>query len=96
MTKVEYLGACAGAVWLREILSMLFGLGLEETSISCDNQSCMKFSENCMVYDRSNHIEIRYYYIRDIVHKGAMRLLFHDERGSSCRCVYQAAIKDEV
>jgi hypothetical protein len=48
-------------------MSGLFGLGLEATYIWCDNQSCMKSSENPAVYDRSKHIEIRYYYIRDIV-----------------------------
>jgi hypothetical protein len=94
--EAEYLAACAVAVWLRELLSRLFGLRLEATYIWCDNQSCMKLSENPVVYDRSKHIEIRYYYIRDIVQKGAVRLQFRDYRGSSCGRVYQAAVKDEV
>jgi hypothetical protein len=29
-----------------------------------------------MFHDRSKHIEIRYYYIRDMVQRGAMRLQF--------------------
>jgi hypothetical protein len=94
--EAEYLAACAVAVWLRELLSGLFGLGLEATYIWCDNQSCMKSSENPVVYDRSKHIEIRYYYIRDIVQKGAVRLQFRDYRGSSCGRVYQAVVEDEV
>jgi hypothetical protein len=36
-TEVEYLAACAVAVWLRELLFGLFGLGLEATCIWCDN-----------------------------------------------------------
>ena len=83
-------------MWLRELFSRLFGLILEATFIWCDNQSCMKLSENLVVYDRSKHIELIYYYIRYIVQKGAVRLQFCDYRGSSCGCVYQAVVKDEV
>jgi hypothetical protein len=67
MVEVDYFTACVVEVWLRELLSGLFGLRMKATYIWCDNQSCMKSSENLMVYDRSKHIEIRYYYIRDIV-----------------------------
>jgi hypothetical protein len=59
-----------------KLLSGLFGLGLEATCIWCDNQSCMKLSENPVFHDRSKHIEIRYYYIRDMVQRGAVRLQF--------------------
>jgi hypothetical protein len=95
-TEAEYLAACAVVVWLQELLFGLFGLGLEATYNSCDNQSCMKSSKNPVVYDRSKHIEIRYYYIRDIMQKGAVRLQFCDYRGLSCRHVYQVAVEDEV
>jgi hypothetical protein len=36
-TEAAYLTACAVAVWLRELLSGLFGLRLEATYIWCDN-----------------------------------------------------------
>jgi hypothetical protein len=95
-TEAKYLASCAVAMWLRELLSRLFGLILEVTYIWCDNQSFMKLSKNPMVYDRLKHIKIKYYYIRDIVQKGAVRLQFRDYRGSSCGRVYQAVVKDEV
>ena len=76
MAEAKYLAACAVVVWLRELLSGLFGLGLEATCIWFDNQSCMKSSENPVVYDKLKHIEIRYYYIGDIVQKGVVRLNF--------------------
>jgi hypothetical protein len=79
MSEDEYVVACATsreAVWLRKLLSGLFGLGLEATCIWCDNKSCMKLSENPVFHDRSKHIEIRYYYIRDMVQRGAVRLQF--------------------
>jgi hypothetical protein len=42
----------------------------------CDNQSCIKLSENPVFHDRSKHIEIRYHYIRDMVQKGEVRLQY--------------------
>jgi hypothetical protein len=68
--EAEYVAACAAckeAVWLRKLLSELFGLKLEATCIWCDNQSCMKLSKNLVFHDNSKHIEIKYHYIRDMV-----------------------------
>ena len=42
--------------------------------IHCDNQSCIKLSENLVFHDRSKHIEIRYHFIRDYVQRGAVQL----------------------
>jgi hypothetical protein len=73
------VAACAAsreAIWLRKLLSRLFGLELEATCIWRDNQSCMKLSENPVFHDRSKHIEIRYYYIKDMVQRGAVKLQF--------------------
>ena len=44
--------------------------------ILCDNQSCIKMSKNPMFHDRSKHIEIRYFYIGDMIHKGAIKLQY--------------------
>ena len=52
----------------------LFGQELRPTIIHCDNQSCIRLSENPVFHDRSKHIEIRYYFIRDYVHSGAVEL----------------------
>ena len=41
--------------------------------ILCDNQSCIKMIENPVLHDRSKHIEIRYFYIRDMMQKGAIK-----------------------
>jgi hypothetical protein len=49
MTEAEYIAACSTsneAVWLRKLLAGLFDLELEVTCIWCDNQSCVKLSEN--------------------------------------------------
>ena len=44
--------------------------------ILCDNQSCMKKIENPVFHDKMKHIEIRYFYIRDMVQKGAIKLQY--------------------
>jgi hypothetical protein len=68
MEKEEYIVACSTiceAIWLQNLLAGLFDLEMEATLILCDN---------LMFHDNSKHIEIRYHYIRDMVHRGAIKL----------------------
>jgi hypothetical protein len=70
--EAEYIAACDActeAVWLRKLVSGLFDQVLDLTVIYCDNQSCVKLSENPMFHDRSKHIEIKYYFLRDKVQR---------------------------
>jgi hypothetical protein len=50
--------ASCEAIWLCKLLTGLFGQVLEPTMIYCDNQSCLKLTENPIFHDRSKHIEI--------------------------------------
>ena len=64
--EVEYIAArstSCEAIWIRTLMSGLFNLELDTTMILCDNQSCIKMTENPVFHDRSKHIEIRYFYI---------------------------------
>ena len=77
--EAEYVAACSAsceAVWLRKLLSDLFDLQLDATCIYCDNQSCVKLSKNPVFHDKLKHIEIKYHYIRDKVHRGAVKLQY--------------------
>jgi hypothetical protein len=77
--EAEYMAASQAsceAIWLRKILVDLFDTKLDPTTIYCDNQSCIKLSENPVFHDRSKHIEIRYHFIRDRVQKGAVKLQY--------------------
>jgi hypothetical protein len=59
-----------------KLLTGLFDLEMEATVILCDNQSCIKITENPMFHDKSKHIEIWYHYIRDMVQRGAVKLQY--------------------
>jgi hypothetical protein len=78
-SEAEYIAASVAsseAVWLRKLLAGIFDLELEPTLIHCDNQSCVKLTENPIFHDRSKHIEIKYHYIRDMVQRGAVELQY--------------------
>jgi hypothetical protein len=60
--EAEYMAA-SQAIWLRKLLVGIFGVQLRPTVIYCDNQSCIKLSENLVFHDNSKHIEIRYHFI---------------------------------
>jgi hypothetical protein len=65
-TEAEYMAASTAsceAIWLCKLLAGLFDQELDPTVIYCDNQSCIKLSENPVFHDRSKHIEIRYHFI---------------------------------
>jgi hypothetical protein len=77
--EAEYIVACSAsceAIWLRKLMTGLFDLEMRATLILCDNQSCIKMTENPVFHDRSKHIEIRYHYIRDMVQRGALKLQY--------------------
>ena len=77
--EAEYIAASTAsceAIWLGKLLVNLFRERMEVTSILCDNQSCIKLSENPVFHDRSKHIEIRCHFIRDYVQQGVVQLRY--------------------
>jgi hypothetical protein len=77
--EAEYIAASDAsreAVWLRKLISGIFGDRLETTVIHCDNQSCLKLTENLVFHDRSKHIDMRYHYIRDMVQRKIIKLQY--------------------
>lgn len=64
------------AVWLRKLLAELFGKSLNPTVMYCDNQSCIKLSINPVFHNRLKHIKIPYHYIRDMVDRKVIKLIY--------------------
>jgi hypothetical protein len=63
-------------VWLHKILTDLLNHEMDPTIIHCDNQSCVKLSENPVFHDKSKHIEIKYHYIKDMVQRKAIHVQY--------------------
>jgi hypothetical protein len=78
-TEAEYIAACEActkSIWLRKIIFRLFDQVPDSTIIHCDNQSCIRLSKHPVFHERSKHIEIKYYFIRDKVQEGEVKLQY--------------------
>ena len=58
------------------MVSGLFGDKLKTTVVHCDNQSCIKLTENLIFYNRSKYIDMKYLYIRDLVQRKTLKLQY--------------------
>jgi hypothetical protein len=79
IAEAEYIVACSADskdIWLRNLLTGLFDLEMRATLFLCDNQSCIKMTENPVFHDRSKHIEICYHYIHVMVQSEALNLQY--------------------
>lgn len=65
------IAACE-AIWLQKLLVSLFRQRMEATNVYCDNQSCIKLSENPRFHDMSKNIDIWCHFIKDCVQRGAV------------------------
>jgi hypothetical protein len=68
------------AVWLRKLLSDLFGHDMDSSVIHCENRSCVKLSENHVFHDKSKHIEIKYHYFIDMVQRKVVHMQYLSTR----------------
>jgi hypothetical protein len=78
-TEAEYIALSMSvreAVWLHKLLADLSEHVLDSTIIHYGNQSCVKISDNPVFHDKSNHIEIKYHYIRDMVQRKEVLVLY--------------------
>ncbi|PNY05352.1 hypothetical protein L195_g001799 [Trifolium pratense] len=46
----------------------------KSTVIFCDNSSSIKVSKNPIMHGRMKHIDVRYYFLRDLVKDGTLEL----------------------
>nr|GEW18482.1 retrovirus-related Pol polyprotein from transposon TNT 1-94 [Tanacetum cinerariifolium] len=77
-TKAEYIalsGCCAKILWMRSQLTD-YGLGFNKIPMYCDNKSANALCCNNVQRSRSNHIDIRYHFIKEQVKNGVIELYF--------------------
>nr|GEW11477.1 hypothetical protein [Tanacetum cinerariifolium] len=77
-TEAEYIalsGCCAQILWMRSQLSD-YGLGFNKIPMYCYNKSVIALCCNNVQHSRSNHIDIRYHFIKERVENGVIELYF--------------------
>jgi hypothetical protein len=78
-TEAEFVAAAACAcqgIWLRKILSQLGHTPEKSTTVFCDNSSSIKLSKNPVMHGRCKHIDVRYYFLRDLIKDGVLELSY--------------------
>ena len=64
----EYIASCSSCsevVWIHKLLEGFFDVEINATHIYCDNQSCIKLTENSVFHK-----------VRDMVQRGAVKLQY--------------------
>ena len=76
--KAEYIaaGSCSTQLlWMQKLLHD-YGICQEQLTIYCDNTSAINISKNPIQHSRTKHIEIRHYFIKELVENGTLTLEF--------------------
>ena len=77
-TKEEYVAASDAAkeaLWLRRLTYIFRQVDLSWTSVVLkDNQEVVAFVKNPVHHNASNHIKVRYHFVRDCMTKGNLSL----------------------
>ena len=78
-TESKYIAATHGvkeALWLRSLLTDVFGPFKNPTMMLCDNQSAIALARNNQYHARTKHIDVRFHFIRWVVEQGAIQLVY--------------------
>lgn len=78
-TETEFVAATTcvcQAIWLRKILKELQFKMESATIVFCDNNSAIKLSKNPVNHRRNKHIDVKYYFLRDLNNEGTIELQY--------------------
>ena len=76
-TEAEYVAiteAVKEAIWVKGLVNEL-GVDQSAIEVFCDSQSALHLCKNPMYHERTKHIDIRLYFIRDIVENGLVKMV---------------------
>ena len=76
-TEAEYIALCLAAqeaVWLRRLLKSVQLEQKEATKICEDNQGAISISKNPRDTQRTKHIDIRFHFVRESIHKNVLTI----------------------
>lgn len=75
-TEAEYMAITEvvnEAIWLEGLLQEM-GINQDCISIFCDNQSAIQLTKHQVYHERTKHIDVRLYFIRDIISEGIIKV----------------------
>ena len=78
-TESEYIAATYAAkeaLWLRTLISQVFGIHLDATTLFSDNQSAIALTKEHQYHARTKHIDIRFHFIRWVIEDGKIWLIY--------------------
>jgi hypothetical protein len=78
-TESEYVAATHATkegLWLRSLLTQLFGPVSGATILFSDNQSAISLAKDHQYHARTKHIDIRFHFIRWVITEGTLRLIY--------------------
>jgi Reverse transcriptase (RNA-dependent DNA polymerase) len=78
-TESEYVAATHGmkeALWLRSLLTEVFGSLADPTVMFSDNQSTIALARDHQYHAHTKHINVCYHWIRWVIEQGSVRLVY--------------------
>jgi hypothetical protein len=68
--------ACAcHSIWMKRVINSLGFSFCKCVKIFCDNSSTIKLSKNPILHGRTKHIDVKFYFLCDLVKEGAVELI---------------------
>ena len=81
---------CTQLVWMKQML-IDYGIVLDSFSMFCDNTSAINISKNPIQHSITKHIDIRHYFIRDLVESNVLILKFVKTEKQFAKHFYQSS-----
>ena len=78
--EAEYMSMCAAVQESKFLVQLLNDMTVGAVNLTVvlnvDNQSAIALAKNPVFHQRSNHIDIRYYFVRNEVQNGSVQLQY--------------------
>ncbi|KAF2317452.1 hypothetical protein GH714_022406 [Hevea brasiliensis] len=97
-SEAEYIVATSAAcqtIWLRRLLVNLQQEQKGATEIFCDNKTTISMTKNPTFHSRTKHIELRHYFIRDLVAKEEIALKYRSTNEQLADILTKALSKEK-
>ncbi|CAI7733144.1 unnamed protein product, partial [Closterium sp. NIES-53] len=77
--EAKFIATCAATregLYLQELLDEAKFVTPNQFTLQCDNQSAITIANNPGFVNRTKHISLRYFFVKDAIDKGRMRLIY--------------------